>query len=124
VEDCITLGKLWRILPHINTPYRKDEASGFCYVNDIVLAVLELLKYHARVLYIDIDIHHGDAVQEAFYTTDRVMTVSFHKYGNQFFPGLHAIIWFLLTYRYWRRCRNRCKNGKILFCERAVTRWN
>ena len=39
-----------------------------------------------RVLYIDIDIHHGDGVEEAFYTTDRVMTVSFHKYG-EYFPG-------------------------------------
>ena len=38
------------------------------------------------MLYIDIDIHHGDGVEEAFYTTDRVMTVSFHKYGD-FFPG-------------------------------------
>lgn len=44
-------------------------------------------RYHPRVLYIDIDIHHGDGVQEAFYLTDRVMTVSFHKYGNFFFPG-------------------------------------
>ncbi len=49
--------------------------SGFCYVNDIVLAILELLKVHQRVLYVDIDIHHGDGVEEAFYTTDRVMTV-------------------------------------------------
>lgn len=65
---------------------KKSEASGFCYVNDIVLAILELLKYHQRVLYIDIDIHHGDGVEEAFYTTDRVMTVSFHKYG-EYFPG-------------------------------------
>merc|ERR1719466_506068 len=65
---------------------KKFEASGFCYVNDIVVAILELLKYHPRVLYIDIDIHHGDGVQEAFYLTDRVMTCSFHKYGN-FFPG-------------------------------------
>lgn len=39
-----------------------------------------------RVLYIDIDIHHGDGVEEAFFTTDRVMTVSFHKFG-EFFPG-------------------------------------
>lgn len=39
-----------------------------------------------RVLYIDIDIHHGDGVEEAFYTTDRVMTVSFHKFGD-YFPG-------------------------------------
>ncbi|KAJ8614422.1 hypothetical protein CTAYLR_000750 [Chrysophaeum taylorii] len=65
---------------------KKSEASGFCYINDIVLAILELLKYHPRVLYIDIDIHHGDGVEEAFYLTDRVMTVSFHKYGD-FFPG-------------------------------------
>ncbi|XP_065669851.1 histone deacetylase 1 isoform X4 [Hydra vulgaris] len=65
---------------------KKSEASGFCYTNDIVLAILELLKYHQRVLYVDIDIHHGDGVEEAFYTTDRVMTVSFHKYG-EYFPG-------------------------------------
>ena len=65
---------------------KKSEASGFCYVNDIVLAILELLKYHQRVLYIDIDVHHGDGVEEAFYTTDRVMTVSVHKYG-EYFPG-------------------------------------
>ena len=37
---------------------KKTEASGFCYVNDIVLAILELLKRHQRVLYIDVDIHH------------------------------------------------------------------
>ena len=49
--------------------------------------VFHLYRYHPRVLYIDIDIHHGDGVQEAFYLTDRVMTVSFHKYGNFFFPG-------------------------------------
>ena len=38
-------------------------------MNDIVLAILELLKYHQRVLYIDIDVHHGDGVEEAFLTT-------------------------------------------------------
>eukprot|EP01091_Cochliopodium_minus_P012894 TRINITY_DN4016_c0_g1_i1.p1 TRINITY_DN4016_c0_g1~~TRINITY_DN4016_c0_g1_i1.p1 ORF type:complete len:439 (+),score=114.37 TRINITY_DN4016_c0_g1_i1:40-1356(+) len=69
---------------------KKSEASGFCYVNDAVIAILELLKIHKRVLYIDIDIHHGDGVEEAFYTTDRVMTVSFHKYG-EFFPGTGAL---------------------------------
>ncbi|KAF4974379.1 hypothetical protein FZEAL_8711 [Fusarium zealandicum] len=65
---------------------KKCEASGFCYVNDIVLGILELLRFKKRVLYIDIDVHHGDGVEEAFYTTDRVMTVSFHKYG-EYFPG-------------------------------------
>lgn len=65
---------------------KRSEASGFCYVNDIVLGILELLKVYERVLYIDIDVHHGDGVEEAFYTTDRVMTLSFHKYGD-YFPG-------------------------------------
>lgn len=65
---------------------KKFEASGFCYVNDIVLAIQQLLRVYPRVLYIDIDVHHGDGVQEAFYTSNRVMTVSFHKYGNDFFP--------------------------------------
>ncbi|CDM33630.1 hypothetical protein DTO013E5_1413 [Penicillium roqueforti] len=65
---------------------KKSEASGFCYVNDIVLGILELLRFKQRVLYVDIDVHHGDGVEEAFYTTDRVMTCSFHKYG-EYFPG-------------------------------------
>ncbi|KAF8920655.1 histone deacetylase RPD3 [Mucidula mucida] len=65
---------------------KKREASGFCYINDIVLGILELLRSYPRVLYIDIDCHHGDGVEEAFYTTDRVMTCSFHKYG-EYFPG-------------------------------------
>ncbi len=43
-------------------------------------------RKHERVLYIDIDIHHGDGVEEAFYTTNRVMTASFHKFG-EYFPG-------------------------------------
>jgi histone deacetylase 1/2 len=69
---------------------KRREASGFCYVNDIVLGILELLRYHERIMYIDIDIHHGDGVEEAFYCTDRVMTVSFHKHG-EFFPGTGAL---------------------------------
>lgn len=66
---------------------KTSEASGFCYVNDIVLCILELLKTKQRVLYIDIDIHHGDGVEEAFYCTPRVFTLSFHKYATNFFPG-------------------------------------
>lgn len=38
----------------------RDKASGFCYCNDVVICILHLLKYFPRVLYIDIDIHHGD----------------------------------------------------------------
>ncbi|KAF3920025.1 hypothetical protein ABW21_db0204204 [Orbilia brochopaga] len=67
---------------------KKAEASGFCYINDIVLAILQLLRHHPRVLYIDIDVHHGDGVEQAFWSTDRVMTLSFHKYDpKEFFPG-------------------------------------
>ncbi|KAJ3341185.1 Histone deacetylase 2 [Entophlyctis luteolus] len=69
---------------------KRNEASGFCYVNDIVLAILELLRVHDRVVYIDIDVHHGDGVEEAFYLTDRVMTVSFHRFG-EYFPGTGGI---------------------------------
>jgi acetoin utilization deacetylase AcuC-like enzyme len=47
-------------------------------------------------LYIDIDVHHGDGVEEAFYTTDRVMTVSFHKYG-EYFPGTGELRVSILT---------------------------
>lgn len=65
---------------------KKNEAAGFCYINDIVLGILELLRTYPRVLYIDIDCHHGDGVEEAFYTTDRVMTFSLHKFGD-YFPG-------------------------------------
>ncbi|QPG75434.1 histone deacetylase [Brettanomyces nanus] len=66
---------------------KKYEPSGFCYVNDIAMAILNLLRVYPRVLYIDIDLHHGDGVQEAFNLTDRVMTVSFHKYDGWFFPA-------------------------------------
>lgn len=50
------------------------------------MAILELLKHYQRVLYIDIDVHHGDGVEEAFYTSNWVMTFSVHKYKD-FFPG-------------------------------------
>lgn len=65
---------------------KRQEASGFCYVNDCVLAIIELLKVHDRVLYLDIDVHHGDGVEEAFLTTNRVLTCSLHKFKD-FFPG-------------------------------------
>jgi acetoin utilization protein AcuC len=65
----------------------RQRASGFCYVNDVVLAIQELLAADLRVLYVDVDAHHGDGVQEAFYATDRVLTVSIHQDGRTLFPG-------------------------------------
>jgi histone deacetylase 1/2 len=61
-------------------------------------------RFHPRVLYIDIDAHHGDGVEEAFYVTDRVMTVSFHKYGD-YFPGtgdIKVCIWIIGMILGWR----------------------
>lgn len=57
----------------------RHDAAGFCYINDLVIAILELLKFHARVLYVDIDIHHGDGVEEAFYLSDRCRVQLLHR---------------------------------------------
>lgn len=65
----------------------KSQAAGFCYVNDVVLAVLHLLGNFQRIMYVDVDLHHCDAVQEAFNLTDRVLTISLHKLAPGFFPG-------------------------------------
>ena len=46
---------------------------------------------YPRVLYLDIDVHHGDGVEEAFYLSNRCMSVSFHEYGDDFFPGTGGI---------------------------------
>jgi acetoin utilization deacetylase AcuC-like enzyme len=70
---------------------RRDFAAGFCYVNDCVLATLRLLGSFRRVLYLDIDAHHGDAVEEAFQSTDRVLSLSLHHRSPGFFPGSGAL---------------------------------
>lgn len=66
---------------------RSTRASGFCYINDPVIAIISLLQKGRRVAYIDIDAHHGDGVQDAFFGDDRVLTVSIHESGNSLFPG-------------------------------------
>ena len=64
-----------------------DHASGFCYVNDLAIAISELVQQGYRVAYIDVDVHHGDGVQAAFYDTDQVLTISLHESGQFLFPG-------------------------------------
>lgn len=61
-------------------------ASGFSYLNDSVVAINQLLAAGKRVVYVDIDAHHGDGVQEAFYNTDQVLTISIHENGKDFYP--------------------------------------
>ncbi len=70
---------------------RPARASGFCYVNDPVLVILSLLDRGLKVAYLDIDAHHGDGVQWAFYDTDRVLTISLHQDGRTLFPGTGAV---------------------------------
>ncbi len=64
----------------------RDRASGFCYANDIAIAIDELRRSGLRVAYVDIDAHHGDAVQEAYYDDASVLTVSVHETGKTLFP--------------------------------------
>ena len=62
--------------------------SGFCTYNDVALAIHDAVnRYGLRVAYIDLDAHHGDGVQELFYTSSEVMTVSVHESGRHLFPG-------------------------------------
>jgi acetoin utilization protein AcuC len=65
----------------------RAKASGFSYLNDAVVAINWLVARGRRVLYLDIDAHHGDGVQEAYYDTDQVMTISLHESGIYFYPG-------------------------------------
>lgn len=59
---------------------RRDRAAGFCYFNDPVLGILRFLdRDMARVLYIDLDAHHGDGVEDAFRDEPRVLTISIHE---------------------------------------------
>jgi acetoin utilization protein AcuC len=62
------------------------KAGGFCYLNDVVLACMRLTEAHKRVLYLDLDAHHGDGVQAAFYGRNDVLTVSLHESGKTLFP--------------------------------------
>jgi len=68
-----------------------DKASGFCIFNDAVLAIEVLTKQGAKVAYIDIDAHHGDGVQYAFYDRDDVLTISLHESGEYLFPGTGSV---------------------------------
>lgn len=63
-----------------------ERAAGFCFLNDLVLACLKLAAAGRRVLYLDVDAHHGDGVQSAFYRRDDVLTISLHETGRTLFP--------------------------------------
>lgn len=65
-----------------------DHASGFCVYNDAVAAIRAVLAAGARrVAYVDLDAHHGDGVERAFWDDPRVLTISVHESGHTLFPG-------------------------------------
>ena len=66
----------------------RANASGFCVYNDLAIAIKWLLSAGAeRVAYVDLDVHHGDGVQAAFYDDPRVLTISLHESPATLFPG-------------------------------------
>lgn len=65
----------------------RARASGFCIYNDPAIACGLLADRGMKVAYVDIDAHHGDGVQAAFYDTDRALTISLHQDGRTLFPG-------------------------------------
>jgi len=65
----------------------RRRASGFCIYNDPAIVCATLAERGMRVAYVDIDAHHGDGVQAAFYETDQVLTISLHETGAALFPG-------------------------------------
>ncbi len=64
-----------------------ERASGFCYINDVAIACTVLAEAKKRVLYLDVDVHHGDGMAYAFYERSDVMTISFHENPRVLFPG-------------------------------------
>lgn len=64
-----------------------DRAGGFCYLNDVVFGCMTLADAGKKVLFLDIDVHHCDGVQAAFYDRRDVMTISTHQDGRILFPG-------------------------------------
>eukprot|EP01084_Bolivina_argentea_P167847 291202_1 len=63
-----------------------EKYSGYCYINNIGVAIEKQLNQDTKVLVLDIDVHHGDGTQKLFYNEPTVLTISFHQYDGTFFP--------------------------------------
>lgn len=66
---------------------QRDRAAGFCMYNDLAVAIRAFVDHGWRVAYLDIDLHHGDGVQNLFYDNDQVLTISLHETGHYLYPG-------------------------------------
>jgi acetoin utilization protein AcuC len=71
---------------------QRELSSGFCVYNDLVIAIKYIQEnYNLRIAYLDLDAHHGDGVQNAFYNDPQVLTISIHETGRYLFPGTGTI---------------------------------
>ncbi len=70
---------------------RRNFAAGFCVYNDLAVAINSLTRHGLWVVYLDLDVHHGDGVQQILYDDPRVMTISVHESGQYLFPGTGAV---------------------------------
>ena len=70
---------------------RRNFASGFCIYNDVAIAIRHLVRQGLWVLYVDVDVHHGDGVQQILDDDKRVLTISLHESGRFLFPGTGEI---------------------------------
>jgi acetoin utilization protein AcuC len=70
---------------------RRNYASGFCVYNDLAIAIDYLVRQGLWVAYLDVDVHHGDGVQQILYEDKRVMTISLHESGQYLFPGTGSV---------------------------------
>lgn len=66
---------------------RSEAAAGFCYINDVAIACKVLSENGKRVLYLDVDVHHGDGVAYGFYDSCDVLAISYHESGKTLYPG-------------------------------------
>jgi len=66
---------------------QRDYAEGFCYVNDVAIAIADAMKRGLKVAFIDIDAHHCNGVQDAFYEEDQALIISLHEAGETLYPG-------------------------------------
>ena len=64
----------------------RSHAEGFCYINDAGIAISYLLQHGLKVAYIDLDAHHGNGIQDAFYSDNRVLKISLHESGKSLYP--------------------------------------
>ncbi len=88
--DAVAAGDLTHVFAPVAGLHhaQRRRAVGFCLVNDVAVAIARRTRaWPSRVLYVDLDAHHGDGVQAAFYDDSRVCTVSLHETGRYLFPG-------------------------------------